>query len=186
MRRGALFGVAGLLALAVLSCSYRPSTASSSPAASISPSPGVAPEPSPAATLGSPTPLATAFVKDIILVRSLGIDASFTETSCADTTLLTVVPAGGTIIYADCGGYWRFVASDSGPLAALLSASVGTQVEWVNGAGLHVLKVLNGSVVTVARDTASGQFPGHGVPPGAALAFIQLRNGSQQTELTAK
>jgi hypothetical protein len=41
-------------------------------------------------------------------------------------------------------------------------------------------------VVTVARDTASGQFPGHGVPPGAALAFIQLRSGSQQTELAAK
>ena len=176
--------MACLLALAPVSCSNRPSTASASPAASISPS--IAPESSPAATLGSPTPLASAPVKDIILVRSLGIDASFTETSCADTTLLNVVPAGGTIFYAECGGYWRFVASDSGPLAALLSAPVGTQVEWVNGAGLHMQKVLNGSVVTVARDTASGQFPGHGVQPGAALAFIQLRNGSQQTELAAK
>jgi hypothetical protein len=186
MRRGVLFGVACLIALAPLSCSNRPPTASASPAASVSPNPIVASGSSPAATLGSPTPPASAPVKDIILVRSLGIDASFTETSCADTTLLTVVPAGATIIYADCGGYWRFVASDSGPLAALLSAPVGTQVEWVNGAGLPMLKVLNGSVVTVARDTASGQFPGHGVPPGATLAFIQLRNGSQQTELAAK
>ncbi|PZR91723.1 MAG: hypothetical protein DLM67_15810 [Candidatus Nephthysia bennettiae] len=97
-----------------------------------------------------------------------------------------MVPAGPTIIYADCGAYWRFVASDSGPLAALLSAPSGTQVEWVNGAGLRTLKVLNGAVVTVAREPASGHFPGHGAPPGAALAFIQLRNGSQQTELAAK
>jgi hypothetical protein len=184
MRRGALFGVAGLLALAQLSCSNWSSAASSSPAPSTA-SPIAASDSSRATTLASPTPLVSAPVKDIILVKSLGIDASFTETSCADTTLLTVVPAGATIFFADCGGYWRFVASDSGPLAALLSAPVGTQVEWVNGTGLHVLKALNGSVVTVARDAASGQFPGHGVPAGASLAFIQLRNGSQQTELTA-
>jgi hypothetical protein len=184
MRRGVLFGVACLLVLALLSCGNWFSTASSSPAPSISSEPVGAPATT--ATSHPATPLATAAVKDRILVRSLGIDASFTETSCADSSLVNVVPAGPTIFYADCGAYWRFVASDSGPLAALLSAPAGTQVEWVNGAGLRTLKVLNGSVVTVARDPTSGQFPGHGAPPGAALAFIQLRNGSQQTELAAK
>jgi hypothetical protein len=176
--------VAGLLALAQLSCGRWISTASSSPAPSTS-SESAAPPAATASALPA-TPLATATVKDRILVRSLGIDASFTETSCADSSLVTVVPAGPTIIYADCGAYWRFVASDSGPLAALLSAPAGTQIEWVNGAGLHTFKVLNGSVVTVARDPGFGQFAGHGVPPGAALAFIQLRNGSQQTELAAR
>ncbi len=176
--------MAGLLTLTQLSCGRLFSTVSSSPAPSTSSDPAAPP----AATASAlpATPLATATVRDRILVRSLGIDASFTETSCADSSLLTVVPAGPTIIYADCGAYWRFVASDSGPLAALLSAPSGTQVEWVNGAGLRTLKVLNGAVVTVAREPASGHFPGHGAPPGAALAFIQLRNGSQQTELAAK
>jgi hypothetical protein len=184
MRRGVLAGVAGLLALAQVSCGSWFSSASSSPAPSISSTPVGAPDGS--ASARPATPLATTAAKDRIVVRSLGVDASFTETSCADSSLPTVVPSGATIIYADCGAYWRFVASESGPLGALLSAPVGTQVEWVNGAGLHTVKALNGSLVTVARDPVNGQFPGHGAPPGAALAFIQLRNGSQQTELAAK
>jgi hypothetical protein len=186
MRRGALLGVAGLLSLAVLSCGPSPA-GSSGTSASVSANSTAAPDAS-APTVASPaipSPRGSEPAKDIVLVRPLGIDASFSETSCADRSLLTVVPAGPTIIYADCGTYWRFVGSDSGPLAALLAAPKGTPVEWVNGAGLHLTKVLNGSVVTVARDTATGQFSGHGVAPGAAIAFIQLRNGSQQTELTA-
>jgi hypothetical protein len=189
MRRGALLGVASLMALGLIACSDQSPAASGSsspvPTISVTPNAATATSPTVKAVVAS-TPVSSALVKDIVLVKTLGIDASFTETSCADLSLLTVVPAGATILYADCGGYWRFVASDSGPLAALLSAPAGTAFEWVNGAGVHVVKVLNGSVVTVARDTGTGQFPGHGVAPGSTFAFIQLRNGSQQTELTAR
>lgn len=184
MRRGTLLGVAGLLAVTLLACGRSSSGASTSRQARTSPTAVAAQELSPATV--SPTQLASAPVKDRILVRPLGIDASFSETSCADATLPTVVPAGATIIYADCGNYWRFVASDAGPLAALLSAPAGTPLEWVNGAGVHNTRVMTGAVMTVARETSSGQFPGHGVPPGPSLVFIQLRNGSQQTELTAR
>jgi hypothetical protein len=77
------------------------------------------------------------------------------------------------------------VASDAGPLAGLRTAPTGTSVEWTNGVGVHVAKALDGTRNTVPRDTGSGQFPGHGIPPGPPLAFIQLRNGSQQVEVTA-
>jgi hypothetical protein len=96
-----------------------------------------------------------------------------------------VVPSGATILYADCGGYWRFVASASGPLKPLLSAPAGTVFEWTNATSVHFAKALNGSRLTVSRDPTSGHYPGHGIPPAAALALIQLRNGTQQTELTA-
>jgi hypothetical protein len=48
------------------------------------------------------------------------------ETSCTDSSLLTVVPSDATILFADCGGYWRLVASVSGPLKPLLRAPAGT------------------------------------------------------------
>jgi hypothetical protein len=188
MRRGALLGAACLMAVAALSCGLPWAGRSSGTSTSVSANSTAAPDaatPSTVATAAVPTPLETAPAKDILLVRSLGIDASFSETSCADRSLLTVVPAGPTIIFADCGNYWRFIASETGPLAALLSAPKGTPVEWVNGAGIHTVKVLNGSVVTVARDASTGQFAGHGVAPGPPMLFIQLRNGKQQTELTA-
>jgi hypothetical protein len=183
-----LLGVAGLLLLAPLSCGRSSSSAPPGGSSSVSANSTAAPAASavtPLTPMSTPAPAGTEPAKDIILVHSLGIDASFGETSCADRSLLTVVPAGSTIISADCGTYWRFVASDSGPLAALLAAPAGTPIEWVNGAGLHQVKLLTGSVNTVARDPASGQFPGHGIPPGPVVALIQLRNGSHETELTA-
>jgi hypothetical protein len=124
-------------------------------------------------------------VKDIILVRSLGIDLAFTETSCSDPSLLTVVPSGATVLFAECGAYARFVGSMTGPLRPLLTAPAGTGFEWSNSAGLQFKRALTGTRTTVSRDPSSGQFPGHGLPPGGATVLIQLRNGTQQTELTA-
>jgi hypothetical protein len=191
MRRGALLALASLTTLALASCEGRSAAASRSPGASASPTLAATAHgrgettATVAAASAAPTPLSSVPVKDIILVRSLGIDAPFTETSCTDSSLLTVVPSGATILYADCGTYWRFVASVSGPLKPVLSAPAGTAFEWTNAASVHFAKVLNASRVTVSRDSTSGQYPGHGIPPGAAPARIQLRNGTQQTELTA-
>jgi hypothetical protein len=187
MRRGATLGLASLMTLALASCEGGSSTASASPGSSASPTlaPTAEAAPAPAAPSTAATPVSAVPVKDIVLVKSLGIDAPFTETSCTDSSLLTVVPSGATVLFADCGGYWRFVASTSGPLSPLLSAPAGTVFEWTNAATVHFSKVLNSSRVTVSRDPVSGQYPGHGIAPGASPALIQLRNGTQQTELTA-
>jgi hypothetical protein len=124
-------------------------------------------------------------VKDIILVRSLGIDLTFSETSCSDPSLPTVVPSGATVLFADCGAYARFVGSITGPLRPLLTAPAGTVFEWTNAAGLQFSRALTGTETTVTRDPRTGQFPGHGMGPSAPRVLIQLRNGTQQTELTA-
>lgn len=183
----------GLLALAALTlaaCDGGPpgSNAAQVTTATTTPTSPAAPTPTPTtapATPSSAAPAPAGSARNTVSAVSQGINAAFTEAACADTSLLTVVPSGGTILYANCGGYYRFVGSDTGPLAPLRAAPAGTAVAWTDGAGTHYSKTLDGTVNTVPRDAASGQFPGHGVPPGGTPAFFQLRNSTRQVEIEA-
>jgi hypothetical protein len=117
-----------------------------------------------------------------IVVTSLGINAPFTA-ACGDEG--TYVPSGNTVCYWNFtgpggSGWFAFAGSTTGPLAALSHAHAGAVVTWTI-AGATYARKLSGTSQTLPRDPATGQFAGHGVPPGQHV-FLEVRSGTQAVE----
>jgi len=158
-------------------------TATATPTVTATPTPSPAPSPTPtAAPTPTPTSGPTSFpVAGHIVVTSLGISAPFTA-SCGDD--LSYVPTGSTICYwnftSPGGGYFEFAGSTTGPLAVLSHAHAGAVVTWTVAATTYVRK-LSGTGQVLPRDPATGQFGGHGVPPGQHV-FLEVRSSTQEVE----
>jgi hypothetical protein len=115
-------------------------------------------------------------------VTALGINVAFTA-SCGDES--TFVPTGNTVCYWNLTGpagtgWYAFAGSTTGPLAALSGAHAGALVSWTYRGVTHTRK-LSGAGQTLPRDPATGQFAGHGVPPGQHV-FLEVRSSTQEVE----
>jgi hypothetical protein len=184
-----VFALGGMVTLAGCGSAGAPSpTATASAAATPTPSPTptatptATPTPSPTAA-ATPTPVPTTFpVAGRIVVPALGINVSFTA-SCGDE--LSYVPTGNTVCYWNLTGpggtgWYAFAGSTTGPLAALRGAHAGSLVSWTFRGVTHTRK-LSGASQTLPRDPATGQFAGHGVPPGQHV-FLEVRSSTQEVE----
>lgn len=167
-----LVAVGGLLLTTAACGGSSPSpTAGATPHASATATASPSSTPSPTPT-PSPRPLE-------LMAPTVGIDVVATSTPC-DASLLSLLPSGTTVHYADCGGYVVFLAAAGGPLDALISAPADTTVRWLDASSNPFHTQLVAGVSTLPRDPATGQYTGHGV--GGPTAFFQVRDASQARE----
>jgi hypothetical protein len=144
--------------------------------------------PTPAATptpVPTPTPSASPAGLQPLEVRvpSLGIDVTgMTPLTCGDTSVQTRLPASAEVDFVDCGSSLvQIIGNQSGPLAPLTTAPVGTQIQWANASGALFHTSTAGAPNTQQRDPSSGEYPGHGIP--YPIGDFLVRNSTQQVEV---
>jgi len=160
---------AGAMAVLVTGCGGASTTAPSTTPESVTPVPS-----------GTATATASAAIRPLELTApSLGVDVLATTTPC-DSSLMSLLPTGSSVDYADCSGYVMFIAAAGGPLDPVINAPGGTTLHWTNQSGAAFHTTIDANTSTLPRDPSTGAYAGHGV--SSMTVFFQTRDSMQAKE----